>query len=146
MVAEVASVVTAEPRYWHGGAPGLAVGDLITPRPAGDDAHLIDGCATCEARRAAKPLATDHLDPTRVYISTDREYARLYAAGYPRGGLYQVEPIGDMVETTGIDDPLPSWAVPTARVLAVYDPVVVLTAKQARGLARKALRAARAGD
>lgn len=128
------------PRYWHGGAPGLTIGDLVTPRPLGDNAHLVDGCATCEARRAATPLATDSLDPTRVYITTDREYARLYAAGYPRGGLYRVDPIGDMVETTDIDDPVPSWSVTSARVIGVYDSVVVLTTKQVRGLIRNARR------
>ena len=132
-------------RYWHGGVPGLRAGDLIAPRPAGDIGHLVDGCPTCDARRAGQPLDADNNDPGSVYVTTDREYARLYAAGYPRGALYRVEPIGELVETTGLKDPYPSWAVPSARVLAVYDPVVELTVKQIRRVERNALKLAASG-
>lgn len=125
-------------RYWHGGAPGLRPGDLITP-PRGDDrGHLIDGCPTCEARRRGAPLASDHAQPDRIYITTDREYARIYAAGYPRGALYVVDPVGELLEeTTGVDDPVSSWAVPAATVRAVYDPVVTMTPAQVRRAVRR---------
>lgn len=119
-------------RYWHGGAPGLKPGDLITPRPQGDTSHLVDGCPTCEARKAGHQLAEDDNNPSWVYVTTDREYARLYAAGYPRGDLYRVEPIGELHDRTGDHDPVPSWGVESARVLVVYDAVVNLTPKQAR--------------
>jgi hypothetical protein len=123
-------------RLWHGGAPGLRAGDLITPRPDGDTAHLVDGCPVCEARRTG--TVEEHGPrPGRVYVTTDREYARLYASGYPRGGLYRVEAVGDLEDTTGVDDPVPSWAVPAARVLAVYDPVVILPRARLLALARR---------
>lgn len=125
-------------RYWHGGAPGLKPGDLITPRPQNDTGHLVDGCPTCEARKAGAQLATDDNNPDWVYVTTSREYARLYAAGYPRGTLYQVEPIGEMHDRTGEHDPEPSWGVESARVLVVYDPVVVPTASQWRRWSRMA--------
>lgn len=118
-------------RYWHGGAPGLKPGDLITPQPAGEGGHLVDGCPTCEARKAGQQLAEDNNNPDWVYITTSRDYARLYAAGYPRGGLYQVEPIGELHDRTEYDLE-PSWGVESARVLSVYDAVVIMTTKQAR--------------
>lgn len=131
---------TRPPRYWHGGAPDLKPGDLITPRPAGDLGHLRKGCPTCEARREGAPLDTDVNDPAFVYVTTNRDYARLYATGYPLGDLYRVEPLGDLIETTGRLDPVPSWAAPAARVIAVYDRAIRLSLKQATRLATKAAR------
>ena len=121
-------------RFFHGGAPGLRVGDLIEPRPAEDTAHLVDGCPVCETRRTGAPLDTDDNDPTLVYVTTDREYARVYAAGYPDGGLYVVEPVGDL---TPSPDPVPSWGCPAARVTGVYDPLVRLTPQQIRRTIRR---------
>lgn len=117
-------------RYWHGGAPGLRPGALITPPRGEDRGHLVHGCPTCDARRRGAPLDTDHSRPDRVYVTTNREYARIYAAGWPRGALYQVEPVGDLEETTGVDDPAPSWACTSAIVRVVYDPVVTMTTAQ----------------
>lgn len=124
------------PRYWHGGAPGLRRGDLIAPRPAGDTQHLHDGCPTCEARRTGDPLPTDDNNPSFVYVTTDREYARIYAAGYPRGALYCVEPVGPLIDRSE-NDPAPSWGCSAARVLSVYDPIVILSPKRIRQLARR---------
>lgn len=129
------------PRYWHGGAPGLKPGDLIEPRPHGDDAHLVDGCPTCEGRRNGEQLDTDDNDPGLVYITTDRDYARIYAAGYPRGALYRVEPVGELTDRARSHDPVPSWAVPQTRVLAVYDACVMMTRKDAQRLWRRYTRA-----
>ncbi len=119
--------------YWHGGAPGLKPGDLI--EPTASDRHLVDGCPICEARRRGQQLASDPNDPTRVYVTTERDYAKIFAAGYPRGALYRVEPIGDMAPTA--DDPAPSWAVERARVISVYDPLVNLTPARVASLARR---------
>ncbi|MFJ4653798.1 hypothetical protein ACIP5Y_21235 [Nocardia sp. NPDC088792] len=124
-------------RYWHGGVPGLKPGDLITPRQPDDKQHLVDGCRTCEARRGGKPLARDDNDPSLVYVTTERDYARIYAAGYPRGALYVVEPLGELTDRTGKHDPAPSWGCAAARVLSVYDRLVVLSDKQARSLDRR---------
>jgi hypothetical protein len=124
-------------RLWHGGAPGLRAGELIEPRPEGDTRHLLDGCPTCEAMKFGdRPKGMARVD--RVYVTTDREYARLYASGYPRGALYRVEAVGEMEETTEDDDPYPSWATTSARVLSVYDAVVRLSEREARRLMRRA--------
>lgn len=121
-------------RLFHGGAPGLRAGDLITPRAAGDTAHLVDGCPTCEARRAGTPLPSDDLDPALVYVTTDRDYASIYAAGYPRGALYRVETTDDL---TPSPDPVPSFGVHTATVAAVLDPMVVLSRHDTRRFMRR---------
>jgi hypothetical protein len=123
--------------YFHGGAPGLKAGDIIEPRPAGDDRHLVDGCPTCEARKAGDQHEHDDNDPTLVYVTTDRDYARIYAAGYPNGALYRVEPIGELVPMAADKDAAPSWGVAQARVLSVYDPVVRIAGKDTRRLVRR---------
>ena len=131
--------MTATDRLYHGGPPGLRPGDLITPRQADDTSHLIDGCPTCEARRAGTPLPTDDLDPALVYVTTDRDYATIFAAGYPDGGLYRVETDGPL---TPSPDPVPSWGAPSARVVAVLDPLVRLSAHDVRRFARRYLGSA----
>jgi hypothetical protein len=122
--------------YYHGGAPGLRIGDVIEPRPAGDEGHLVDGCPTCEARRRGEPLPEDDNIAELVYVTTDRDYARIYAAGYPRGALYRVEPLGDLVDRSE-HDPAPSWGCGSARVLAVLDPLVIMAPKRVRFLMRR---------
>jgi len=121
------------PIYFHGGKPGLSIGDLILP----GSPNFVDGCPVCDAHRAGDnhPLepVTKHAD--RVYITTDREYARFYASKYPRGDLYSVEPLGEIVPSD--EDPFPTWHVPTARVRGLYDVYVQLTRKQRRGLVRR---------
>lgn len=119
---------------YHGGAPGLRPGDIVEPRPAGEQRHLVDGCPVCEARRAGAPLPDDDLDPTLVYVTTDRDYASIYAAGYPRGALYRVETDGPL---TPSPDPTPSWGTPSARVVSVLDPLVVLSPHDVRRFARR---------
>lgn len=123
-------------RLFHGGAPGLRPGDVITPRPAGDTAHLLDGCPICEARKAGRQHPDDDLDPSLVYVTTDRDYASIYANGYPRGALYRVETNGPL---TPSPDPVPSWGVPSARVVSVLDPLVRLSAHDVRRLTRRYL-------
>lgn len=121
-------------RLYHGGTPGLRPGDLITPRPADDTTHLIDGCPTCEARRTGHPLPDDDLNPALVYVTTDRDYASIYAAGYPRGALYRVD-VDDELEPS--PDPVPSWGVPQARVVAILDPLMQLSAHDFRRFMRR---------
>lgn len=137
MTAHAGPMPATALRYWHGGVPGLRPGDLITPPLGEDRGHLVDGCPRCEARRRGTPQPEDRSRPDRIYVTTDREYARIYAAGWPRGALYRVEPIGVLEETTGVDDPVPSWACPAARVLTVYDPVVTMTPAHVLRLARR---------
>lgn len=123
-----------EDRLYHGGAPGLRVGDTIAPDPE-RTSHLVDGCATCDARRAGNPLPQDDNDPGRVYVTTDRDYARIYAAGYPDGALYRVEV--DRTDMVPSNDPAPSWGVASARVVGVVDRLVRLSAHDRRRLLRR---------
>lgn len=121
-------------RYFHGGVPGLRQGALLEPQPLGPGKHLVDGCPTCEARKAGEQLPTDDLDASLVYVTTDREYARVYAAGYPMGALYVVEPIGELSPSP---DPVPSWGCSSARITAVYDACVRLSRAELGRFARR---------
>lgn len=129
-------------RFFHGGAPGLRVGDIVSPRPAGDTRHLVDGCAVCEARRAGAPSDYDrNHNFGAVYVTTERWIARMFANGYPQGGLYSVEPLGELIEDPEQPpiavEPV-SFAVPSARVLSVLDRLVWMTPKEVRHTIRKA--------
>jgi len=120
--------------YYHGGAPDLKSGQLIVPQPPNEGRHLLDGCPICEARKAGKPLPDDDLDPTLIYVTTDREYARIYASGYPMGALYVVEPVGVL---TPSPDPVPSFGCSAARIKTVYDACVRLSPAQIRRALRR---------
>lgn len=112
-------------RYWHGGVPGLKPGDLITPKEHYDFKHERGGCPTCNEENF-----------TRVFVSTDREYCRIYAGAWPRGALYRVDPVGDLEDRATYDN-TPAWACESALILAVYDPIVTLTDSQIRRAARR---------
>jgi hypothetical protein len=129
-------------RYFHGGVPGLRPGDLIEPRPP----HVVDGCKVCEAKAQGVtlghkiggelvPIDPPRVEQDRVYITPNRDYARFYASRYPRGDLYVVEPIGDLVYV-GDEDPTPTFAAPAARIRAVYDRAVQLNPSQRRAVLR----------
>jgi len=131
------------PRYFHGGVPGLEIGDWIVPAPP----HLLDDCPICQAvkRGESTPFEQPNLSPDRVHVTTDLEYARFYASKYVRGDLYVVEPEGDLRPST--EDRFPSWKVPRARVISVYARFVELTPHQRRTLSNRWRRADRAaGD
>lgn len=123
-------------RYFHGGVPGLKPGDLVTPhQPA-----VVDGCPICTARANGESYTDEHgriIDPPtgrpdRVYVTTDREYARFYASKTWLGDLYVVEPVGQLQQST--EDPFPTWTCDAARVLSVYNRTVRLTPGQRRTL------------
>jgi hypothetical protein len=122
-------------RYYHGGIPGLRPGDLIHPMPDGHRRRH-DGCAICQARNTGQhtPLDAAPAHPDRVYITTDRLYARFYASLAGRGDLYTVRPVGDVEPSA--EDRFPTWTCPAAEVVAVYDRAVTLTTSQRRQLVR----------
>jgi hypothetical protein len=125
-------------RLWHGGVPGLKVGDLVQP---GHERQSHPGCQFCEARaveaaggqRPALDPLSRHQD--RVYLTTSREYARHFASLWGRSDLYRVEPVGEVVASS--EDTIPTWTAPAARVLAVYARAVQLTWSQRRALHRE---------
>lgn len=157
--------------YFHGGKPGLEVGDFVIPAPA----HVEDGCPICEARsqgrgftvlearawalsmgERGRPLLeslrgapTDGLvDPPtketgRVYITWSLDYATWYAAR-SRGDLYRVSPIGEIRPST--EDHFPSFTVESARVIEVLRRGVYLDRKDRRRLEREWSKADRRAE
>jgi len=69
-----------------------------------------------------------------VYITTDLEYARWYAAR-SRGDLYLVVPVGEPQESS--EDAFPSFTVPEARVAKVVERKVRLDRRDRRSLNRR---------
>ncbi|MCI3271425.1 hypothetical protein [Streptomyces cylindrosporus] len=126
-------------RYFHGGIPDLKPGDLITPHAP----NVVDGCAICAAKAAGQQPVVEGLgvvDPLtertdRVYVTSDREYARFYASKYPLGDLYVIQPVGELEPS--MEDHFPSWTVLAARVVSVYDRAVRLTPHRRRTLLRR---------
>jgi hypothetical protein len=119
-------------RLFHGGVPGLKPGDVLVPGRR----HYEDGCPVCteKARGVNATLGGIAIDPVnqhedRVYVTSDREYARFYASKYPMGDLYVVAPLGEQLDV-GSEDPFLTWAVASARVVSVYERTVRLTHRQ----------------
>ena len=119
-----------ESRYWHGGAPGLQKGELVVPHAP----NFVDGCPICLAKKNGESPVLDPAskNPDRVYITTDREYARFYASKFPAGDLYRVEPVGELVLSS--EDRFETFVVEAARVTGIVDRGVRLTEKQRRSL------------
>jgi hypothetical protein len=119
-------------RYFHGGVPGLAPGGLLLP-PA------VTG--------AARTLTADVLAlggvarRDRVYVTTGREVARVYAAFYPDGALYEVEPVGELEVDVDCLVAGVSYECPEARVVRVVDPAVLHRARSLDAWVRKLIRA-----
>lgn len=86
-------------RYYHGGVTGLRPGQFILPPTETDTVSISDcGAPTDElSQRVAEVHRRD-----RVYVTTDLDAARVFAAYAPfgnnrRGGdVYEVQPVGDI--------------------------------------------------
>lgn len=120
---------------FHGGVPGLRVGDLIEP---GHERKPHPGCPYCVARAAGDAhLGIDgpSADSERVYCTTSRMYAKHYASLYGRGDLYRVEPVGELIRSP--EDTVETFKAPALRVVAVIDRVVLLTNSERRRLLRE---------
>lgn len=121
------------PRWFHGGFPGLRPGDFLLPpaetgRNSGKRAF---SAATGIDVAAYLGPEIDRLD--MVYLTCDRAAAFAYAGASclnhrggqdtPWGAVYTAEPAGEWEP----DPDMPEIAIqcPRARILAVYDPVVL---------------------
>lgn len=122
-------------RYFHGGVPGLRTGDLVRP-PADTGVER-----TCTAHVVAMG---GQARADRVYVTSARDVARVFAALYPDGALYQVEPVGELVPDPDCRSVGVSWEVPAARVVRVVDPVVLVRARRVEAWLRLLERAAEA--
>jgi len=75
-------------RFYHGGVKGLKVGDKILP-------PWITGKSTLlQHAQEIDPNGPQRDD--KVYITTDKEAAKLFASVYPNGDVYQVIPGEDI--------------------------------------------------
>lgn len=106
-------------RYFHGGIPDLRPGDLILPPDKTGTDHRLSAYIT-DADRAPHARRTDV-----VYLTAARNVARVFAALYPDGALYQVEPCGPVEPDPDCLTPEASWQCAAARVVAVVDAVVL---------------------
>jgi hypothetical protein len=64
-----------------------------------------------------------------VYLTTDRQVAKAYAAFYPDGALYSVVPESPVDPDPDCREPGLSWQCPRAVVAAVVDPVVLFRSR-----------------
>ena len=111
------SPVLELPTYWHGGAPGLALGSWLLP-PA------VTGTAvTLAAYMDAGDRLRAGYRRDRVYVVTQYEAAELYAAMYPEGGcIYRVLPWLPLEEDPDCTEPGLSYACTAARIVEVVQP------------------------
>ena len=71
--------------YWHGGRGGMKKGQFILP-PA-----ITGAFSTAECGNHV-------IDTHKVYVTTDFMIAAMFAAGVPKGDVYQVVPQGTLEE------------------------------------------------
>jgi hypothetical protein len=109
--------------YFHGGVPGLKVGDSILPPDQTGTDHTLSAYS---AELDGGPHTTRR---DVVYLTTDRQVARAYAAGYPDGALYQVMPYSPVDPDPDCLTPGLSWHCPQGIVVAVVDPVVLFRSR-----------------
>jgi 8-oxo-dGTP pyrophosphatase MutT (NUDIX family) len=118
-----ASVVAPEPIFYHGGRPGMHVGDMLLPPSVTGVATLLDGVANTQideliAMNDASPYGSEGMRQTmvetmggmrqaahdreshRVYATTDFTYARAIAVHHGGGAVYRVQPLGNVEHTT----------------------------------------------
>ncbi|MFL5910510.1 MAG: hypothetical protein ACJ768_08105 [Gaiellaceae bacterium] len=89
-------------QYFHGGAPGLKVGDVVRPAIS---------LGITRVRTPNQPRYT----PRRVYITRLRWYAELFANG-SGGDLYEVRPVGRALPDLDAKD---SFTCSCAEIVAV---------------------------
>lgn len=119
---------------YHGGRPGLRVGDILT---GGHTRRMHEGCPTCAAREAGRPTTIDPpAEHVAVYATTSRLYALHYASLWGRGDLYRVR-LDPAAAQRSSEDTIESWHAPSAVIVAVLDRAVLLTAGQRRALMRE---------
>ena len=106
-------------------------GDLIEPGHARGPGRRKQTLDPLGRKIDPPPLNAD-----LVYLTTSRIYAAYLAHAYPYGDLYRVEPVG--VIDVSSEDGAETYMAPAARVIAVVDRAVTLTASEVRRAAREA--------
>ena len=119
---------------WHGGRRNIAVGDFIKARNACRREFSASERAI-EARDVNLGYNND-CDPDRVYVTTDRDLARGWAANevleaQGGGALYRVRPLPAMSIEPDPDYPPTSYSARRAAVLEVVEDPVQMSAEDA---------------
>ena len=99
--------------YWHGGRPGIQRGAYLLP-------PSVTKVPSCSEFGAAGVHRRD-----RVYVTTHKVAALLYAAGQRKGVIYECEPIGALEPDPDCHAPGLSWQCEKARVIRCVKPKAV---------------------
>lgn len=106
--------------YWHGGAPDIAVGEIIEG-PARRRGRLRQE-QLAQERFLARTRYSEMRDPKRVYFTTDRELARGWAVtNRDNGSLYRVRPVPSASLELDPDFPPVGFSARRAEVLEVAE-------------------------
>lgn len=97
-------------RYFHGGPKGRQRGGFILP-------PNLTRAKTLANYGAGGVCRTD-----RVYVTTDLRAALLYAAGVPKGVIYEVKPVGELEPDPDCLEPGLSFQCESAKVVRVIKP------------------------
>lgn len=127
--------------YYHGGVPGLAVGDCIKPIE-NTSAFNTQEVMAAVARSGLGPASfTDlaHYSASVVYLTARRDVAAAFASVYVSpegrptlGDVYRVEPIGDLgVDPDFVHAPDLFFTAPRARIVKIERRRTRLTSYQA---------------
>jgi hypothetical protein len=131
--------MTDDTRLWHGGIPGLRVGDLLLPPSvSGNDRIARIHARLLATRPGIDPdaITPDDASPDWVHFTPHRNVALAYAGtsrrDYGSGALYVVDPIGEV--ETDPDFPVQGLRAHAARIVTVYDPHVNISEARAANL------------
>lgn len=104
----------SEKVYYHGGLPWRTRGSFLLPPNF------------TKVRSMARLLKEEAdgvvLREDRVFVTTSREAALMFACGWRRGVIYEVEPVGDLEPDPDCSQPGLSWQCEKARVLRIIKP------------------------
>jgi len=103
-------------RYYHGGVPGLRVGDMLLPPSVTGKSTLL------KYAQEIDPSGPQRAD--KVYLTTDLEAAKLFAFAYPCGHVYRAVPALPLEDDPDCKEPGISYQTPAAIVVPPDTPVI----------------------
>jgi hypothetical protein len=100
-------------KYYHGGVRGLKKGDKLLPPCTTGKSTLL------EYSKEIDPNGDQRDD--RVYLTTYKKMAKLYAAMFPRGDVYEVIPDGQLEDDPDCLKPGLSYQCTSGTIKRVHD-------------------------
>jgi protein gp37 len=102
--------------YYHGGIPGLKIGDTLLPPNVTGKPTLL---------KYAQEIAPDGPQrDDRVYLTTDKESASIFAYCYPKGDVYRAIPTLPLEDDPDCLEPELSYQTPKAVVVQDKTPLL----------------------